>query len=155
MQGKYNHNIFFIPTKPLPNPVKQDYLRQQAAYMVQNIVNRLRAKNKAVKNPCATSGRVWNKELNTMCSYSDFINYETPEIFAQKTILEDVFRVFRLTILKIGFENWKFQTVRNLPTYPQYTVAIISEKRRTRLNKDHLWWGCIRLLWGYRHTQPA
>ena len=32
--NKYDENIFFIPTKACPNPVKTDYCRQQAAFMV-------------------------------------------------------------------------------------------------------------------------
>jgi len=76
--NKYDENIFFIPTKACPNPVKTDYCRQQAAFMVTQRIDELLAKSRSVA--LSASGRVYDDELDKMCSYRDLINHPNPWI---------------------------------------------------------------------------
>ena len=41
--GKYDENIFFIPTKACPNPKKLNYKRTQAAFLIQHKSDKIRA----------------------------------------------------------------------------------------------------------------
>ena len=76
--NKYDENIFFIPTKACPNPVKTDYCRQQAAFMVTQRIDELLAKSRSVA--LSASGRVYDDELDKLCSYRELINHSNPRI---------------------------------------------------------------------------
>ena len=73
MLTKYNKNIFFVPTKAAPNPIKCDYQRQLTSFLLKHKLNKLKAK--CNKFAFAVSGRVWNDKLNKMASYRNPINH--------------------------------------------------------------------------------
>ena len=80
LTGKYDRNIFFIPTKASPNPVKSDLIKQQSTYMIKQKMAEIRSKLDAKELAMAASGRVWDDEMNKMCSYRDLINHANEKI---------------------------------------------------------------------------
>lgn len=159
---QYDENIFFIPTKACPNPVKMDYRKSQAAFLIQHKYDKLRAEiekaemeglydsklgDKLGDGPefaGAASGRIWDEELNKMCSYRDLITHENAEIRARWLVLgENEFgRLFRgfppNNIDGIGLDWIRKSEVPNGKkcTYPRHTVAVRPEKEeiyRTRI----------------------
>ena len=75
--GNYDQNIFFIPTKACPNPVKRDYQIQQSAYLIKHRLEQLKELQESAN---AASGRVWDDELNKMASYRELITHHNEEI---------------------------------------------------------------------------
>ena len=78
MLTKYNKNIFFVPTKVAPNPIKCDYQLQRASYLLKHKINELKVK--CNEFTFAASGRVWDDKLNKMASYCDLINHHNEEM---------------------------------------------------------------------------
>ena len=62
MLAKYDKNIFFVPTKVAPSPIKQDYQHQRASYLLKHKINKLKAK--CIVFAFAASGRIWDDKLN-------------------------------------------------------------------------------------------
>merc|ERR1711884_457002 len=78
MLAKYDKNIFFVPTKATPNPIKQDYQRQCASYLLKHKIDKLKAK--CNEFAFAASGSVWDDKLNKMASYRNLINHYNEEM---------------------------------------------------------------------------
>ena len=58
LKRKFNNSVFFIPTKASPNPVKQDYMRKNHAYLLHQ------QHKKYVKvTHSVLAGAVWDEEL--------------------------------------------------------------------------------------------
>lgn len=77
VNNKYDQNIFFIPTKACPNPVKRDYQIQASAYLINHCIRELQEVRERAN---AASGRVWDDESNKMVSYRDLINHHNEKI---------------------------------------------------------------------------
>ena len=67
---EYNNSVLFIPTKICPNPVKQDYLRQDQAHLLQQ-----QHKEYDKLRHSALPGTVWDKDLKKMAAYRDLIKH--------------------------------------------------------------------------------
>lgn len=93
-EGKFNQNIFFIPTKVCPNPVKRDYQIQQSAYLVRHRLEQLKELQESAN---AASGRVWDDELNKMASYRELITLHNEKVQSKWLILggNEFGRLFR------------------------------------------------------------
>ena len=142
LRGKYNHNVFFIPTKASPNPVKTDYLRHRASIVLQHKIDELT--EKASEFACAASGRIWDEELNKMASYRDLIQHQNVAIRTRwltsgENELGRLFRGFKPNNIEgIGVLNWipKSDVPANKPTPLHH--AQTSQKRGTESNPYHL-----------------
>ena len=133
--GKYNHNVFFIPTKASPNPVKNDYLPHHASIILQHKMDEMTAKSSEFA--CAASGWIWDKELNKMASYQDLIQHQSVKICncwltLGENELGRLFCGFKPNNIKgISVLNWIPKSdvpVNKKVTYPRYTVAKRPEK---------------------------
>ena len=154
---KYDHNIFFIPTKASPNPVKNNYLKRKCledrlktTFLLQQKLDDLREKADAdfgvgMEFANAASGRVWDDDKAKMCSYKELINHLNPKV-QQKWIRSGenefgrLFRGFQPNDIEgIGVLDWIKRSevpMGKKVTYPRYTVAVRPEKDepdRTRI----------------------
>jgi hypothetical protein len=77
LRDKYDHNIFFIPTKASPNPIKRDYKLKQTSILLQQKLNQLINDHTSVA--FAASGRILDEELNKLASYRDLIKHHNKE----------------------------------------------------------------------------
>ena len=93
---KYDKNIFFIPTKASPIPIKGDYLntkclrdRQNTSTFLQYKLDKLCDMADANFNCIghefahAASRRIWDDELAKICSYQDLIIHLNPTIWSK------------------------------------------------------------------------
>ena len=143
--GKYDCNIFFIPTKASLNPVKRDFIKQQSAYMVKHKLAEIRSKLDAKELAMAASERVWDDEMNKMCSYRDLINHANEKIRLKwltsgENEFGRLFQGFSPNGIK-GLDVLEWTQKSAVPrdkkcTYPRYTVDYRPEKDepdRTRI----------------------
>ena len=93
LEKQYDDNIFFIPTKASPNPIKSDCLQKKCLRDHQNVSTLLKYKLDELRDKAdanfhcrghefthAASGRVWDDKVAKMCSYCDLINHLNPAI---------------------------------------------------------------------------
>ena len=85
VHGKYDQNIFFIPTKASPNPVKRDYNRKNAAYLLakhQLESNKLAEieERQTLFLALAAGGKVYDDTLERLASSRELINHPDPTI---------------------------------------------------------------------------
>ena len=130
----HQHDIFFIPTKANPNPVRRDYNAKHLAFLMQEQhLDYCEDKHYAL----AAGGRVWDEYLQKMASYKDLIQHKDEKIAARWiTGGENEFGRLFQGFAQNGVEGldileWipntdvpSFKTV----TYPRYTTAIRPEK---------------------------
>jgi hypothetical protein len=137
--GSYDNNIFFIPTKASPNPIKNDYYKKQSI-LLQHKLKQIQQQAKSTEFAYAASERIWDEELNKMASYNDLIKHPN-EVIRQRWLTsgENEFRrLFQ------GFEpnningldvlNWIRQSAvphNKKVTYPRHTVAERPEKDKS------------------------
>ena len=146
LRDKYDHNIFFIPTKASPNPIKRDYKVKQTSILLQHKLNQLITDHTSVA--FAASGRIWDEELNKLASYRDLIKHHNQEtqqrwLASGENEFGRLFQGFKENNIDgLNVLNWiRRSAVPNdkKVTYPHYTVAERPEKEetnRTRITCD-------------------
>ena len=72
LDGSYDENIFFIPTKACLNEVKIDYQQMQAAFFIKHPMEEIKELPEYAN---VASGRIWVNELNKIVLYRDLINH--------------------------------------------------------------------------------
>ena len=84
--GKYDENIFLIPTKTCPNPIKFDQQRKrktEAAFMMAQKFAAMEEKA-GEKFPIfvaiAAGGKIWDDTLKKDASYCEVITHPDPKI---------------------------------------------------------------------------
>ena len=143
--GSYDNNIFFIPTKASPNPIKRDYLKKQASILLRHKLGELQHQAHSTEFAFAASGRIWDEELNKMASYNDLIKHPN-EVIRQRWLTSGENEFGRLfqgfepnNIEGLNVLNWIRRSAVPLGkkvTYPRHTVAERPEKEesdRTRI----------------------
>ena len=150
LEKKYDKNIFFLPKKASPNPIKSDYLktkclpdRQNVSILLQYKLDELRDKADFDFNCIghefahSASGRIWDDKLAKMCSYWGLINHLNPNICAKwlksgKNEFGRLFWGFKPDDIKgTGVLDWikKLEVpIGKKVTYPQYTFDVWPEK---------------------------
>ena len=107
---KYDKNIFFIPTKAAPNPIKQDYQQQRASFLLKHKIDELKAKCNDFA--FAASGWVWDDKFNKMASYQDLIHHHNEEmkerwLLSGKNEFGRLFRCFKPNNIDgLGVLDW-------------------------------------------------
>jgi hypothetical protein len=143
--GSYDHNIFFIPTKASPNPIKRDYFKKQASILLRHKLGELQHQAHSTEFAFAASGRIWDEELNKMASYNDLIKHPN-EVIRQRWLTSGenefgrLFQGFKPNNIEgLNVLNWFRRSAVPLGkkvTYPRHTVAERPEKEesdRTRI----------------------
>ena len=143
LSDSYDHNIFFIPTKASPNPVKRDYKVKQASILLKHKLDQLINDHTSVA--FAASGRIWDEELNKLASYRDLIKHHNNEtkqrwLISGENEFGRLFQGFKENNIEgLDVLNWiRRSAVPNHKkvTYPRYTVSRRPEKEekdRTRI----------------------
>ena len=143
LADKYDHNIFFIPTKASPNPVKRDYKVKQASILLHHKLEELITNQPSVAY--AASGRIWDEELNKLASYRDLIlhyndNTKQQWLTSGENEFGRLFQGFKQNNVEgLNVLNWIRRSAvpsNKKVTYPRYTVAVRPEKdepNRTRI----------------------
>ena len=145
LKRSYDNNIFYIPTKASPNPMKRDYYKKQASILLQHKLAQLQQQANSTESAFAASGRIWDEELNKMASYRDLIKHHNKEIQERWMISGEnefgrLFQGFKPNNIEgLGVLNWIQRGAvphHKKVTYPRYTVAERPEKEesdRTRI----------------------
>ena len=130
----HQHDIFFIPTKANPNPVRRDYNAKHLAFLMNELhQDYCEDKHYAL----AAGGRVWDEYLQKMASYRDLIQHKDEEIAARwitggENEFGRLFQGFDPNEVE-GLDVLEWIPVDDVPsyktvTYPRYTTAIRPEK---------------------------
>ena len=141
----HEHDIFFIPTKDNPNPVRRDYNKQHLAFLMKE-QHRDYCEDKHYA--LSAGGRVWDDYLQKMASYRQLIQHQNAKISelwltGGENEFEQLFQGFKPNKVE-GLDVLEWIPKTAVPayktvTYPRYTTAVRpekDEKYRVRITAD-------------------